>query len=142
MFMTMASISSFIQDGVSQAAAYVGGLGSTVLNATAPALFSRVGDVASEIISVAAGREAVAAVGMYSLAAVAADVTQATTARRIGVGAMYLSIATLFYLSQGASWHFCLLAGGAVGGLDPVGLGPRLVALQPAILGALPDAQG
>ena len=142
MFMTMASISSFIQGGVAQAAAWGGALGSAVLNRAAPALISRVGDVATEIISVAAGREAVAAVGMYSLTAVAADVTQATTARRIGVGAMYLSIASLFYLSQGASWHFCLLAGGAVGGLDPLGLGPRLVALQPAILGVLPEAQG
>jgi len=133
MFMTMASISSFIPNVISQAAAYVGALGSAALNATAPELISRVGDVAAELISAAAGPEAIAAMSMYSLVAVVADVTQASTAHRIGVGAIYLSAASLFYLSQGASWHFCLLAGGAVGGFDPLGLGPRLVALHPAL---------
>ena len=140
--MTVASISSFIQSRVSQAAACVSGLGNAVLNATAPALISRVGDVAAEVISVAGGREAAAAIGMYALVSAAADATQAPMTRRIGVGAIYLSAASLFYLSQGSSWHFCFLVGGAVGGLDPLGLGPRLVALQPAILGALPAAQG
>ena len=49
--MTMANFSNFIPGVISEAAAWGGALGSAVLNATGPALISRVQAATAEVIS-------------------------------------------------------------------------------------------
>ena len=132
--MTMASFSNFIQDGASQAAAYFGGLGSTVLSATGPALISRVQAATAEVIAVGGGLGAICTAGLYSITAGIMSDAQASS--RIGIAAALLTVTALCYLSDGISEDFWISSAGVIGALDPIGLGPRLVALQPVVLGA------
>lgn len=122
--MTLQGISNFIQGGVSQAAAWGGFVGTALYNATS-SMPARVASATAEVFS-AGPVQTLLPIGMYCVVSEVADLTRATRTRRTGVAAIYLTAASLFYLSQGASWHFWFLASGAMGAFDPLRFGPRL----------------
>ena len=150
--MAIQAFSNFIQAGVSQAAASVGGLGSAVWNSTAPALISRVGDAAAGIFSARGGRVVLTEVGLYSFTAWLMEFQQFTRSKRmrfIALGAgMFVAVESYRYLLGGApataagtftTFLTCAVYG--IGALDPLGLGPRLVAPIPPIPAVAPLPQ-
>lgn len=150
--MAVQAFSNFIPGVVSQAAAYVGALGSAVLNATAPELVSRVGDAAAGIFSARGGMVVLTEVGLYSFTAWLVEFLQLTRSERMrfiasGVG-MCVAIESYRYLLGGApataagtftTFLSCAVYG--IGALDPLGLGPRLVAPIPPIPAVAPFPQ-